>query len=272
MADLNKDISPTPYPDVNRLLQVFLAEVQAVLGDYFVGLYLYGSLASGDFKPARSDIDFLVVTTGELPAGIVSALVSMHTHLWATGSKWALKLEGTYITQVALRRYNPDDGPFPCVNEGKFYLARHENDWMLQRHVLRESGTVVAGPDIRPLIDPVSPEELRAGVLGYLREWWLPKLQNPQRLQSREYQVYATLSMCRALYTLQHSRVASKTESARLAQQTLGTRWTGLIDRALAWPEGEQADEMAETLGFMQLCMDQVNKVFTTNLNQRKLV
>jgi len=255
MADLNKDILPTPYSDVNQFLQVFLTQVQAVLGEQFIGLYLYGSLASGDFVPARSDIDFLVVTADELSAGIISALEYMHARLWATGAKWALKLEGSYITQAALRRYNPEDGPFPCVNEGKFYLARHESDWVLQRHILREGGVAVAGPDIGPLIDPVSPEDICAAVRGYLRDWWQPMLSNPQRLQSREYQAYATLSMCRALYTLQHARVASKTDSARWAQRTFGERWIALIDRALAWPEGEQVDEMPETLAFMRFCV-----------------
>jgi predicted nucleotidyltransferase len=255
MVDVNRGISPTPYADVNQILQVLLAQVQAILGERFVGLYLYGSLASGDFVPARSDIDFLVVTAGKLPARIISALESMHARLWATGVKWAFKLEGTYITRVALRRYNPEDGPFPCVNEGNFYLAHHESDWVLQRHILRESGVVVAGPDIRPLIDPFSSDEIRGAVLGYLHEWWLPMLQNPQRLQSREYQAYATLSMCRALYTLQHGCMASKTMSARWAQQTFGGRWTALIDRALAWPEGEQTDEVSETLAFVQFAL-----------------
>ena len=259
MADRDREISPTPYPDVNRFLQVFLAQVQTVLGGQFIGLYLYGSLASGDFVPARSDIDFLVVTAGELPAGVISALENMHARLWATGAKWALKLEGSYITQAALRRYNPEDGPFPCINEGKFYLTRHESDWVLQRHILRESGVAVAGPDIRPLIDPVSPDDIRAAVLGYLREWWQPMLRNPERLQSREYQAYATLSMCRALYTLQHGRVASKTDSARWAQHTFGERWAALIDRALAWPEGEQAGQIAETLGFLQFALKSAN-------------
>jgi len=255
MADQAREVSPTPYPDVNRLLQVFLAQVQATLGEQFIGLYLYGSLASGDFVPDRSDIDFLVVTAGELPGEVISALESTHARLWATGAKWALKLEGSYIIQAALRRYNPEDGPFPCVNEGKFYLARHESDWVLQRAILRESGVTVAGPDIRPLIDPVSLEDIRAAVGGYLREWWQPMLRNPQRLQSREYQAYATLSMCRALYTLQHGHVASKTDSARWAQKTFGECWLELIDRALAWPEGDQVDEMTETLAFMQFCL-----------------
>jgi len=248
--------SPTPYADINQVLHTLLAEIQMVLQERFVGLYLYGSLASGDFEPARSDIDFLVVTASELPAGVVSDLESVHTSLWAGGSKWALKLEGTYIPQTALRRYDPRDGPFPCVNEGKFYLARHESDWVLQRHILRESGVAVAGPDLCPLIDPVLPAEICTAVLGYLREWWQPMLRNPQRLQSREYQAYATLSMCRALYTLKNSKVASKTASARWAQQTLGERWSALIDRALAWPQGEQPDEITETLDFVQFALE----------------
>jgi hypothetical protein len=264
MARPIRDIFPTPYPEVNQLLREFLAQVQAVLGERFTGLYLYGSLASGDFVPARSDIDFVVVTAGDLPGETVSALESLHARLWAGGSKWALKLEGTYITQTALRRYNPEDGPFPCVNEGKFYLARHESDWVLQRHILREGGVAVAGPDIRPLIDPVPTDEIRLAVQGYLQEWWQPMLHHPERLQSREYQAYATLSMCRALYTLQLGRVASKTESARWAQNTFASRWTGLIERALAWPEGEQADEIAETLAFMQFCITE-SEIYENN-------
>lgn len=259
MVEVNRPAFPTPYPDVNQALPALLAEVRAVLGERFVGLYLYGSLASGDFNPARSDIDFVVVTEAELPDEAIRTLEAMHNRLWATGGKWMLKLEGSYIPRQDLRRYNPQDGPFPCVNEGMFYLAHHESDWIIQRSILRESGLTIAGPDIRPMIDPVSQEDIRAAVTGYLDEWWRPMLDNPERLRSREYQAYATLSMCRALYTLRHNRVASKTASARWARQTLGELWVPLIDRALAWPHGEQPDEFAETLAFMQIVLNQVS-------------
>jgi predicted nucleotidyltransferase len=251
----------TPYPDINQVLEGLLAEVQAVLGERLVGLYLYGSLASGDFVPGRSDIDFVVVTEGEIPARMVLALEAMHNRLWGAGAKWALKLEGSYITRQALRRYNPADGPFPCINEGRFYLSHHASDWVLQRHVLLESGVAVAGPDIRTMIDPVSADEIRLAVQGYLREWWQPMLGNPERLRSREYQAYATLSMCRALYTLQHGRVASKTASARWAQGTLGKGWIDLIENALAWPAGEQLDEMDKTLDFMRFCLGEAHTI-----------
>ncbi len=261
MAEVNRPTFPTPYPEVNQALQALLAEVRAVLGERFVGLYLYGSLASGDFNPARSDIDFVVVTEAELPAEDILALEAMHNRLWAMGGKWMLKLEGSYIPRLALRRYNPQDGPFPCMNEGKFYLARHASDWIIQRYTLRESGVAIAGPDIRAMIDPVSLKDIRVAVRGYLDEWWRPMLNNPERLYSREYQAYATLSMCRALYTLQNGRVASKTESARWTQQALGEHWVGLIDRALAWPQGEQPDEFTETLAFMQIALNQSSYV-----------
>lgn len=37
----NHIIHPTPYPDVNAVLHKLLSAVQAILGEQFVGLYLY---------------------------------------------------------------------------------------------------------------------------------------------------------------------------------------------------------------------------------------
>ena len=114
---------PTPYPDVNAVLNLLLSSVQTVLGDHFVGLYLYGSLASGDFDPQRSDIDFVVVTAGELPDDMIAALETMHTRIWASGLKWAAKLEGSYLPQATLRRYDSTAAPCPQINERRFYVA-----------------------------------------------------------------------------------------------------------------------------------------------------
>ena len=80
---------PTPYPDVNAILTLLLAEVRAILGDRFVGMYLYGSLSSGDFDPGSSDVDFLVATEGELPDEALAALEAMHARIAASGLPWA---------------------------------------------------------------------------------------------------------------------------------------------------------------------------------------
>jgi hypothetical protein len=53
--------SPTPYPELNRVLQQFIDHVQVVLYTSFVGAYLQGSFAVGDCD-LQSDIDFIIVT------------------------------------------------------------------------------------------------------------------------------------------------------------------------------------------------------------------
>ena len=103
----------------------------------------------------------------------------MHARLWAAGPKMAAKLEGKYLPLADLPRFEAQAGPFPTVNEGEFFLARQESDWVIQRWVLREQGVAVMGPPLAPLIEPVSPEMLRGAVLGYLREWWMPMLAQP---------------------------------------------------------------------------------------------
>ena len=51
---------PTPYPELNAVLQELLEILQAVLIDNFVALCLQGSFAVGDFDH-HSDVDFIVV-------------------------------------------------------------------------------------------------------------------------------------------------------------------------------------------------------------------
>jgi hypothetical protein len=130
------------------------------------------------------------------------------------------------------------------------------SDWVIQCHIIREQGVVVAGPAPQTLIDPVQPNDLRRAALGILREWWSPQIHDPSRLHSSEYQAYAILTMCRALYTLQYGIVVSKPVAARWAQQALGERWAALIERALAWSHNTQLVDLNETLDFIRYTLE----------------
>ena len=243
----------TPHAAVNVTLQELLDGAQAILGDEFVGLYLYGSLASGDFNPATSDLDFLVVTAGVRPAETVRALEALHTRLWAEGAYWAAHLEGAYQPRQALRRRDPRSAPVPQVNEGHFYLAQEGSDWVIQRRVLREHGLVVAGPAPATLIDPVTPDEVRWAVAAVLREWWAQALVDPAFLRRTNYQAYAVLTMCRALVALEHGAILSKPAAARWARDALDPRWRSLIDEAVAARPGVdmgRVDEIVELIRY----------------------
>ena len=45
------NIQPTPHQDINKILHLLLENIKEILKDQFIGMYLYGSLSSGDFQP-----------------------------------------------------------------------------------------------------------------------------------------------------------------------------------------------------------------------------
>lgn len=252
---------PTPYKDVNEVLNLLLSEVKEILGDQFVGMYLYGSLSSGDFNPETSDIDFLVVTDHSLSEEKIGCLETMHKQAWASSVKRAGKLEGAYVPRELIRRHDPGGAACPTVNEGQFYLAPLGSDWIIQRHVVREVGIVVEGPDPKTLIDFVSPNEIRASVLGILHEWWFPMLEDSSWLRDHDsgYRAFAVITMCRVLHALEHGAIVSKPKAVAWAQARVDERWKQLISKAAAVSEHQQMEiPLDETLGFIQFIQQKV--------------
>ena len=256
-------VKPTPYAEVNEVLNLLLSNVKQILGNQFVGMYLYGSLSSGDFDPETSDIDFLVITKDALSEKTIAELDAMHKQTWATSHRRALELEGSYIPRDLIRRHDPDGAPCPTVNEGKFFVDTRGSDWIIQRHIVREMGIVVEGPHPKTLIDFVSPADIRGAVLGVLQEWWFPMLEDPSWLREHEsaYCAFAVITMCRALHALEHGTVVSKPKAIQWAREKFGNPWIELIDRAVAASKHETQDDLlAETLNFIRFTKDQTQK------------
>ena len=245
--------------DANATIQQILSGAQAVLGDNLAGMYLEGSLALGDFDPHRSDIDFVVVTTGELSTESIAALTSLHVRIAAGESKWATELEGSYIPQHALRRYNPACAHHPHIyhgtgpDESRLIVMQHDSDWVVHRHILREHGVVLTGPHPHTLIDPITPGDLRQAVFKFAHNWGSSLLREPQYLQQDGYHAYIVVTLCRMLYTFEHGAIVSKPVAARWAQAAHG-RWSPLIQRALA-SDIHRAD-MAAMLSFVRYTVE----------------
>jgi len=253
--------SPTPYPEINALLDRLLGDVRRILGTEFVGMYLYGSLSGGDFDPESSDVDFLVVTEHALPKTAVAALGEMHARIAASAIPWADRLEGSYIPRAAIRRYDPTNNRHPTLGADWDYgIGDHNETWVIESAIIRERGVTLAGPPPATLIDPVSPNELRATVRTILTHLWLRHTEGPEPewLRSRHYQAFAILTMCRALYTLEYGTVPSKPVAARRAQQILPPPWPALIARALRWRSDHAPDEMTDMLAFIRYTVARV--------------
>lgn len=252
----------TTYPDVDEMLHLLANDIQRILGDQLIGLYLHGSLAGGDFNPRRSDIDFLAATAGVLEEDILEQLAAMHRQHRSTGLAWAAHIEGSYIPVAALRRYDPDNDRHPALDvDGNFKVQNHGSAWVIQRHILREKGVALIGPPAHTLVDPVSAKALREAQVGTLREWWRPQLSDPWILRTSEYQAYGVLTMCRSLYTLRTGETASKTVTANWALQALDPRWHTLIRESLAWPDGLREDALPEVLELIAYTLNEADAV-----------
>src|SRR5262249_15509018 len=151
-----KKIENHVYPELPSVLELFAARVKTALGKNLVGLYLVGSLATGDFD-LDSDVDFLTVINQELNAPELEALNTMHRQMHILEGYPAKHLEGSYISLNILNRSDlVGVQPLWYVDNGSTTLERsvHDNQWHV-RWILRERGIVVSGPDPKTLLDEV---------------------------------------------------------------------------------------------------------------------
>src|SRR5207244_13323381 len=84
-----------PWQDVGMPATEFPPDVAALLGrlrdrlaarEDVVGVYVYGSLVTGDYSQAASDIDVVVLVRREPGPAMTRELTEMHTALADTGS------------------------------------------------------------------------------------------------------------------------------------------------------------------------------------------
>jgi hypothetical protein len=244
-----------PYPELRSVLEAFVAGVQSALGRNFIGAYLVGSLATGDFD-LDSDVDFLVVTNADLREQELQSLQANHVNIHALACYPARHLEGSYISFEMLRRGDlVGIEPLWYVDNGSTSLERslHDNQWHV-RWVLRERGITLAGPDPKTLLDEVRPETLRREIVQAMQELerrFVAEMDQPFGwFKMRFGQSFTVLTVCRMLQTCQTGTVESKRSAVEWAGQVLEPAWRELIRRA--WTErtgvryGEKVRQPAE--------------------------
>ncbi len=236
--------------------------MREVLGSQLVGAYLFGSATGADFD-RDSDVDVLAVTEGGISDGTFAELQRMHARIAAIDSWCATQLEVSYIPRTAVRRYQPPDVLHPRLDRGKgekLHIMSHDADWVVQRHLIRERGSVLVGPSASELIDPVSPDELRQAMRELVQEWLAPLVDDPPLVHTRGYQSFLVLATCRILYTLELGDVVSKNAAALWGEETLAARWNPLIKGA--WVGRQHPDalprprDLEETWGFIRYALE----------------
>jgi predicted nucleotidyltransferase len=230
-----EDPRPTPYCDLNRVLQELASSLRALLLEDLVGVYLQGSFAVGDFD-LHSDVDLAVVVQRELAQDQVEALQAMHERIHNLNSRWAKHLEGSYFPKETIRLAARRGEKLWYLDNGARSLIRSEHcNTLLVRFVVREQGLALAGPPPETLIDPITPQALRREIYRDMNEWGQEILRDPARMNNRFYQAYLVLNYCRMLHDLHRGDAGSKLAGAEwMIYSGLHREWEGLIERSWA--------------------------------------
>lgn len=223
---------PTPYPELNAVLQELVESVQATLGNNFAAACLQGSFAVGDFD-RHSDVDFIVAVEEELSDAQVHALQSMHERIYNLDCAWAQHLEGSYFPKSVLKDGSQRGKQLWYLDHGSRALVRSNHcNTVVVRWVVREHGVSLAGQSPATLAGPILVETLRQEIMQTINDWGQEILDRPEHFNNRFYQTFIVLNYCRMLHDLHTGFPGSKRTGAEWAKATLGLSWTGLIDRA----------------------------------------
>ena len=223
-------MNPTPYPDLNKVLQELVTSMTNALGETLIGVCLQGSFAIGDFD-RHSDVDFIVAIERELSAGQVGALQVMHERVYHLEGEWAQHLEGSYFPKDVLKDYTKVGRDLRYLDHGSRSLERSDHcNSVVVRWTVREYGVPLIGPNPRTLVDPIPVEALRREIRATMRDWGREVLEHPDRFRNRFYQSFIVLSYCRMLHDFRAGRIGSKREGAEWPKERLDPSWRDLID------------------------------------------
>jgi len=272
----NPQIPEYPYPELREALNIFVDEVAAELKENLVGIYLVGSIASGDFD-LDSDVDFLVVTNTELTEANMKPLQDIQTRIHEIDCYPAKHLEGSYISINDLNDWS-------IVGKKKLYyfdngnttyeMSTHDNQWHV-RWILRERGITLIGQKPETILQAIPPDKLSNEIkasMFQVKSYFEDEINRPLSFfNSRFGQPFVVLTYCRMLHTLHTGTVQSKKAGAQWAKQYVDSKWIKLIDQAWNEREGvrfmvkihQRAEQslLGETLDFINYAVSQIDNV-----------
>ncbi len=242
---MNKKLLQDKYPELLNIVEKYADQLSALLGDNFIGLYLQGSLAIGDFD-LTSDVDFIVITKKDLDEKEVKVIQDAHLKIYNQDNRWVKRLEYSFFPYDKLTQLSSPakDGKFTNEDERKLWyfdngsksIERSDHcNTIVTRWTLREKGVTIKGPEINNLIPPIPTEELRKEIKNTMITWAEDIKKRPDYLINRFYQSFMVLNYSRMLQDLYEGKVTSKYEGIQWAKYNLDKKWTPLID--FCWEE-----------------------------------
>ncbi|MGK8486304.1 aminoglycoside adenylyltransferase domain-containing protein [Nocardia asiatica] len=170
-------VDPRSLPEeVRPYLDGLVRRARAVCGAHLVSVFAVGSLALGDYRPGRSDVDVTVVVDPMLPAQALRDLAVALAHPTLLCPAAGLELV-VYDAEFVVRPsgaagYLLDLNTGPMLpNRASFDPAESPAFWyVLDRSIAHQAGLLLYGTPVRQVIAAPAPRDLFAAILASVRE------------------------------------------------------------------------------------------------------
>ena len=196
-------------PDVSLHLDRFKDGLRKVVDLH--GLYLYGSLTTGDFSPATSDIDTMAVPGQRPGRAAIKQLESLHLGLASAGGALA-RLNCLYVPAGTLA----DPGQLH-----RYWYGDRFTKWQLKVMTMAElahSGMALYGPWPPPGLREVSLASLQAHLRDHLDDYWRRMVARPGIWLQDRWVDSGLVTLPRAAAVLRDGDLITKSEAiGRLA-------------------------------------------------------
>lgn len=210
-------------------------------------VYLYGSVALGDFIDGSSDIDFIAVLREPPSPSDIEAIKSVHIEVESAFSE--TDVMGTYLLRDDLGMPRDAIGQAVTYYEKQVHTDGYGADlnpvtwWIIKHH-----GMVAYGSPDDPGYE-VEADRLVRYVLDNMNGYWLSWVERLEKelasavggggreisAEQLDFAVeWCTLGMLRQLYTIRERDVVSKVRAGYYGIKAMPERWHGLIREAIA--------------------------------------
>ena len=185
---------PDVVPDeaAKRFARDLADELVAAAPGRLVGVYLHGSAVLGDFQPASSDLDLLIVVRDRTSRGVVSQIAD---RLTAPAGCPGVGLEATVVDESPARTsaspwsYRVHVTTAPLDRKTVWCEAGGgDSDLILHYAVVRAAGWAAYGPPPADVVGPIEPRVVGRQLAAELR-WAV----------DHASESYIVLNACRAL-------------------------------------------------------------------------
>jgi Nucleotidyltransferase domain len=234
--------------DLPAEVDTYLAALdQALPSSTVAGVYVVGSVALGDYRPGRSDLDILTLTQCPLSDAELRALDAMHREL-DQGTQ--PHLDATYTPRECLGRSAAEDASGHAhVVDGQFNHGPHGQELVVWA-TLDQCGVTLRGPEAKSWAATPDAAEFRAWNLGNLEAYWranfaqsgrqVLKAREPDSVLSTEVAVWIATGPGRLHKTIASGEIVSKTAALDYVARLFPT-YAPILMRARASRLGDES-------------------------------